>query len=67
MPDLAGKENNAMRFSRHSQRVGILDFYESLSLITKFHQVLSSNFKELQEVHKPESGLMTSLLHLCFF
>ena len=41
MNDTSAKENNTMQFMKDSQKVGILDFYESLSVITKFHTLIA--------------------------
>ena len=66
MNDMEGKEHNTMKLSRNSQSVGILDFYESLSIISKFWVVMRTGFRELMDTHKPESGLMAGLLEVSF-
>jgi len=44
--------------------VGLLDFYESLSIFPKVNAALHQTFDELVHVNKPENGLATSALEM---
>lgn len=35
MYDMSAKQNNTLAFNKESQRIGILDFYESMHMIVK--------------------------------
>ena len=48
----------------HSDEVGLLDFYESLTIIPKVNASLFQAFAELKDALKPENCLAESLLEL---
>ena len=50
-----------------SKVIPILDFYESLSMLTKVHGVITSAFDHLEEHLKPENGLAFSCLMRAVF
>jgi hypothetical protein len=62
--DLAAKQNNTVKLTRNSERIGILDFYESMHIMTKIISAMQGAFKELNDVHRPDNGLMTSALEI---
>jgi len=48
----------------HTNQVGLLDFYESLTIMPKVNASLYQSFAQLKESLKPENGLAESLLEL---
>lgn len=50
--------------SKESERIGILDFYESLQIITKIAAVVKICNKELSDVHRPDNGLLSTCLEI---
>lgn len=48
----------------HTSSVGLLDFYESLSIYPRINAALYQTFEELINVNKPENGLATSALEM---
>ncbi|CDW82479.1 UNKNOWN [Stylonychia lemnae] len=64
MYDMATKQNNTLSFTKDSQRIGILDFYESMHMIVKVVAAMQGAFQELNEIHRPDNGLMTTALEI---
>jgi hypothetical protein len=67
MYDMSTKQNNTMAYTRHSERIGMLDFYESLTVIVKIIASMKMAFNELNNAHKPDNGLTISALELCTY
>lgn len=57
MYDMADKQNNTIAFTSSSDRVGILDFYESLAMMPKIIACMKMCVTELEAVHQPDNGL----------
>ena len=49
----------------HCGNVGLLDFYESLTIVPKIYACLHQAFEQTVDALKPENGLATSILELC--
>lgn len=45
---------------REARTVGMLDFYEGMSVVTKIYAAIKNALKELESVHRPESGFASS-------
>ena len=50
----------------HTDNVGLLDFYESYTIIPKINAALFQAFETLSESVKPENGLASSILEFTF-
>ena len=50
-----------------SKPIGILDFYESLSLLPKIVSAMQSSCRELRDVHKPDNGFMEAAMDVVTF
>jgi hypothetical protein len=55
------KEQGA-KLGLHTEKVGLFDFYDSLSIVPKINAALFQAFVELVKVNKPENGLAFSVL-----
>ena len=64
MYDMSAKKNNTLAFTKDSESIGMLDFYESLSVIVKIVAAMKGAFDEIYEVHRPDNGLTSSSLEL---
>lgn len=64
MYNMQAKQNNTLAFTKNSTRIGILDFYESLSIIVKITAAMKGANKELQDVHRPDNGLSATCLEI---
>lgn len=64
MYDMVAKQNNTLVYTRRSDRIGMLDFYESLTVIVKVAAALKLAFNEIYEIHRPDNGLTSSCLEL---
>jgi hypothetical protein len=53
-----------VRIVEQGKEIGILDFYESLSYITKIAAVCHHSIKEINEVHRPDNGLISAAMEL---
>lgn len=62
--DTAVKKQNKVRIVEQGKEIGILDFYESLSYITKIAAVCHHSIKEIFEVHRPDNGLISAAMEL---
>lgn len=61
--DTAVKAQNKVRINEDGGReIGILDFYESLAYLPKIVSAIQNCCQELQTVHKPDNGFMSSAL-----
>jgi hypothetical protein len=56
--DTAIKTHNKVRLTQESKEIGILDFYESLSIMPKVVAAIQTSCQELQNVHNPDNGFM---------
>jgi len=54
-----------LKFCPSSESIGVLDFYESLHAVPRIVSSIHQAVSELNEVHKPDNGLMTAALELC--
>ena len=50
----------------HIDKIGMLDFYESYTFVPKVNASLYQVFEQICDAVKPENGLATSALELCF-
>jgi len=64
MYDMSAKQNNTLLFTRASERIGMLDFYESLTALVKVAAAIGTAYSEIHEVHRPDNGLTASCLEL---
>lgn len=64
MYDMAAKQNNTVAFTKNSERIGILDFYESLTIMVKIIAAMKGAYSELNEVHRPDNGLTATALEI---
>jgi hypothetical protein len=64
MYDMSAKLNNTVIYTLHSTRIGILDFYESLSIMVKIVAAIRGAVDELNDAHRPDNGLTSSSLEL---
>lgn len=60
MYDTAVKSQNKVKLTEQSKDIGILDFYESLSLLPKLVATIQHVCKELYEVHRPDNGFISA-------
>ncbi len=67
MYDMSSKQNNTIAFTKGSERIGILDFYDSMGIIIKVIAAMRGAFNEINELHRPDNGLTTSALELCTY
>lgn len=61
---MSSKINNTIVYTNQSERIGILDFYESLTILVKIVAAMNGAIKELYDVHRPENGLTSSAIEL---
>jgi hypothetical protein len=47
MYDMAAKQNNTLIFTKDSRRIGMLDFYDSLSVLVKVVAALQGAYDEI--------------------
>lgn len=64
MYDMSVKLNNTLVYTKYSDRIGMLDFYDSLTVIVKIIAAMKGTFEELYDVHRPDNGLTTAALEL---
>lgn len=64
MYDMSSKLNNTVKYSNQSERIGMLDFYESFSVMVKLVAAIKGAYDELHEVHRPDNGLTATALEL---
>ena len=65
--DNAVKKQNKVKLTigcKESKDIGILDFYDGLSNITKVVAACSHTCAEMQEVHKPDNGFISAATDL---
>jgi len=55
---------NKIKFSEQSKEIGVLDFFSSLGVMPKVISCIERANADLQEVHKPDNGLMTTALEI---
>ena len=67
MYDMSAKQNNTLQFTSQSERIGMLDFYESLTICVKIIAAMKGAYEELNDVHRPDNGLTHSSLELCTY
>jgi hypothetical protein len=67
MYDMSAKQNNTLQYTSQSERIGMLDFYESLAVLVKVIAAMKGAYEELNEVHRPDNGLTHSALELCTY
>lgn len=48
----------------HCDQIGMLDFYESMTVVPKFNAALQQAYTQTIDALKPENGLATSILEL---
>lgn len=48
----------------HCGEIGLLDFYESMTVVPKFNAALQQALNQTIDVLKPENGLATSIIEL---
>lgn len=53
---------NSFKFTPQSTAIGVLDFYESLSVMPKVIAAIQGAVQECIDCHKPDNGLLTTLL-----
>lgn len=56
---------NLIKFNEESESIGLLDFYESLHAVPRILSAIQLALNELNEVHRPDNGLLTTALELC--
>lgn len=64
MYDMSAKLNNTVMYTNQSQRIGMLDFYDSLSIMVKIVAAIKGSVVELNDTHHPDNGLTSSALEL---
>lgn len=60
--DTAVKQQNKVKLTSESRPVGILDFYESLTILPKLVSAMQAASQELLDVHKPDNGFMEAAM-----
>jgi len=53
---------NKVKFTPHSEAIGLLDFYESLGIMPKVVASVQGAVIELNACHRPDNGLLTTAL-----
>lgn len=53
-------KNNKVKVVPGSESIGMLEIYESLSMITKVMAACHHSMDEVHEVHQPDNGLVSS-------
>ena len=61
---MSAKQNNTIKLTKDSDRIGIMDFYDSLTILVKIAAAMNASFKELNELHRPDNGLLTTCLEI---
>jgi len=56
----ADKKQNKVKITSEGHEIGILDFYESLSVASKVIAAFSHTLTELSTVHRPENGFIAA-------
>ena len=51
-----------MKLTQEGRPIGILDFYESLSILPKLVSVMQHTCQELRNVHRPDNGFMEAAM-----
>lgn len=64
MYDMASKLNNTIVYTSNSERIGMLDFYESLSVMVKIIASMKGAYDEIYETHRPDNGLTATSLEV---
>jgi len=64
---MSDKLNNTILMTEESERIGILDFYESLQILVKLIAAMKGTVEELQLLHKPDNGMLVTCLELCTY
>ena len=67
MYDMSAKQNNTVLYTKHSERIGMLDFYDSLSVIVKIVAAMKGVMEELHDVHRPDNGQTDASIDLCAY
>lgn len=65
--EMAAKLNNTIKLTASSERIGILDFYDSMQMITKILAAMKGAFSEILDVHKPDNGLTITALEIATY
>lgn len=58
------RAQNAIKFNEHGDKVDILEFYDSLSIMPKVISAIQQALLELIDVHRPDNGLLSTALEL---
>ena len=53
-----------LQYTPESEKIGILDFYESLCAVPKVLAAIAETTRQMNEVHRPDNGFMSSCLEL---
>lgn len=61
---MSSKLNNTVMYTSNSNRIGMLDFYDSLTIMVKIVAAIKGAVGEIHQTHRPESGLTSSALEL---
>lgn len=64
MYENSAKQNNCIKFNNDSKKINILDFYDSLQCVSKVVAAINGAFNELNDLHKPDNGLMTTCMEI---
>jgi len=57
-------KDEGAKLGLHTEKIGLTDFFESLSIVPKLNAALFQAFEELSVASKPETGLAVSCLEL---
>ena len=67
MQDMSDKLNNTIQMTGESERIGILDFYESFQILVRLVAAMKGTAEELELLHKPDNGMLTTCLEICTY
>ena len=62
--ETAVKEQNKVKLVHTGKKVGILDFYDSLSILPRIVAALTHSCNEIRDVHQPDNGFMSAAMDL---
>ena len=65
--DTAVKKQNKVKMTAEGRPIGILDFYESLSILPQIVAVMQHACQELQDAHRPDNGFMEAAMDVVTF
>jgi hypothetical protein len=61
------EDNGPHKMGLHPSGAGLTDFFDSMTLFSKFNAALCQSFTETEKETLPENGFAVSCLELCMY